>query len=46
MLNFDRCVGSSNTLNNFFNEVCVLNKIKDLNLNLFNMILGVNEIKT
>ena len=42
----DRCVGSCNTLNDFSNKVCVPNKIEYLNLNVFNMITGINEYKT
>ena len=42
----DRCVGSCNTFNDLSNKVCVPNKIKDLNLSVFNMITGINESKT
>ena len=42
----DRCVGSCNTLNNFFNKVCVQNKTKDLNISVFNKITGIKESKT
>ena len=38
----DKCVGSCNDL---FNKVCVPNKTGDLNLNVFNMITGINESK-
>ena len=41
----DRCVGSCNTLN-LSNKVCIQNKTEDLNLSLFNMITGRNELKT
>ena len=34
----DRFVGSSNTLNDLSNKLCVLNKTEDLNLSVFNMI--------
>ena len=34
----DQCVGSCNTLNDFFNKVCVPNKTKDINLSMFNII--------
>ena len=40
-----RCNGSCNTLNDLSNKVCVPNKTEDLNLNLFNMITGINESK-
>ena len=42
----DRCVGRCNTLNDLSNKVCVPNKTKDLNLNVFNMITRINESKT
>ena len=38
----DRCVGSCNTLNEIYNKVCVAKKTKDLNLSMFNMIIGIN----
>ena len=42
----DRCGGSCNTLNDLSNKGCVPNKTEDLNLNVFNMITGINESKT
>ena len=39
----DRCVGSSNTLNDLSNNVCVPNETEDLNLSAVNMITGINE---
>ena len=42
----DRCVGSSNTLNDLSNNVCIPNKTEDLNLSVFNMITKINESKT
>ena len=42
----DRCVGSCNTLNDLSNKVYVPNKTEDLNLNVCNMITGINESKT
>ena len=44
-VNLDRCTGSY-TLNDLSNRVCVSNKTEDLNLNVFNMITGINELKT
>ena len=38
--------GSYNTLNDLTNEVCVPNKTEDLNLNLFNLIIRINESTT
>ena len=42
----DRCVGSCNTLNDLSNKVCIPNKTEDVNLSVFNMITGINELKT
>ena len=42
----DRCAGSCNILNNLSNKVCVPNKTKNLNLSLFTMIAGINELET
>ena len=41
----DRCLGSCNT-HDLSNKLCVLNKTKNLNLSVFNMITGINESKT
>ena len=41
----DRCVRSCNTLNNLSNKVFVPNKTEDLNLSVFNLIMGINESK-
>ena len=46
LLKFGKCVESCNTLNDLSNKVCVPNKTEDLNLNVFNMITGINELKT
>ena len=45
-VNLDRCTGSCNTLNDLSNKVCVSNKTEALNLNVLNMITGINESKT
>ena len=42
----DTCVGRCNTLNDLSNKVCFLNKTKDLNRSVFNMISGIIELKT
>ena len=42
----DRSTGSCNSLQDLFNRLYFLNKTKDLNLSVFNMITGVNESKT
>ena len=41
----DRRVGSCNTLTDLSNKVCVPNRAEDLNLNVFNMVTGTNELK-
>ena len=38
-----RCAGSCNTLNDLSNILCIPNKTEDLNLNVFNLITGINE---
>ena len=45
-VNLGRCMGSCNTLNDLFNEVCVPNKTGNLNLSVFNMTAQINESKT
>ena len=45
-IKLDKYVGSCNTLNDLSNKVCVPNKIEDLSLSMFNMITGINELKT
>ena len=42
----DKCVASCNTLDDLSNKVCVPNKTENLNLNMFNMITGINKSKT
>ena len=46
MVSLDRCNGSCNTLDNPSGRIYVLNKTKDINLNVFNMIARTNEVKT
>ena len=40
------CVGSCNTVNDLSNKVCVPDKMEDLNIGMFNMMIGINELKT
>ena len=42
----DRFVSSCNTLNDLSYKVCIPNKAEELNLSIFNMITGINELKT
>ena len=41
----ERCVGCCNTANDLSNKTCVPSKT-DLNLSVFNVIAGINELKT
>ena len=41
-VDLDRCMGSCNTLNNLSNRLCVPEKTEDLDMNVFNMITGIN----
>ena len=42
----NECVRSFNaSVNDLSNKICVLNKTKDLNLSVFNMITGIIEPK-
>ena len=41
-----KCVGNCNTLNDLSNKVFVPNETEDLNLSVFNMIAGINDLKT
>ena len=45
VIKLDSCVGNCNTLNDLSNKVYVLKKTEDLNLNMCNMIAGINELK-
>ena len=40
----DKCVGSCGTSNDLSNKVCIPNKEKYLNIHLFNVITGKNEL--
>ena len=39
-------MGSCNTLNNLLKKACVSDKTENLNLNVFNMITGINQSRT
>ena len=43
MVNLERYVESCNNLNDLSNKVYVPNKTEDINLSMFNMIIGINE---
>ena len=45
-VNLDRRNESCNTLNDTSSRICVINKIKVVNLRIFKMITGINESKT
>ena len=44
-VNLDGCTGTCNTINDLFIRICFLNKTKDLNLSVFNLITGINKSK-
>ena len=46
LVKLDRCTGSCNTLNDLSNKECFLNKTKDLNLRVLNIITGIDESKS
>ena len=46
LVKLDRCSGSCYTLNELSKKICIPHKTGDLNLNVFNMISGINESKT
>ena len=46
MISLESCNGSSNNLDDLSNTMCVPNKTEDVNLYVFNMIAGINELKT
>ena len=45
-VNLDRCVRSCNTLNDLSNKVRAPNETEELNRSIFNMITGINDMKT
>ena len=46
MVKLDRCAGSSSTLIDISNKLCMSNRTEDWNLSVFNMITGINESET
>ena len=46
MVKLERCVGSCNAINDLSNKVCAPSKTEDLNQRVFEMIWGINELKT
>ena len=45
VVKLDKCVGSCNTFYGLSNKVCFPNKTEDLNIHVFNMIIGKNQSK-
>ena len=45
-VNKDGCARSCNILNDLSNRVCAPNETENLNLHVFNMIIGINESRT
>ena len=44
-VNGDRCNGSWNAVDDPYCRICVLTKIKDVNLSVFNVLTRINELK-
>ena len=42
----DRCFEGCNTLLDLSNQVCIPDKTDDVNLSIFNLITGIDELKT
>ena len=46
MVNLDRCSGSCKAFDDPSGKICVLNTTEDVNINVFEMIIVINEPKT
>ena len=46
MVNLDRCNRSCNTFDDPSGRICIPNKMDNANINVFNMITRINELKT
>ena len=44
-VNLSKFIESCNTLNDLSKNICIPNKMEDLNLSVFNTITGINTIK-
>ena len=42
-LSVSKCGGNCSTINDLYVPLCVPNKVKNLNVKVFNLMLGVNE---
>ena len=42
-LSVSKCGGNCSTINDLYAPLCVPNKVKNLNVKVFNLMLGVNE---
>ena len=45
MLISAKCVGSSNTISDPYAQVCVSNKVKSMNVKVFDLMSGLNETR-
>ena len=45
MVSVNKCKGSYNTINDTYSQVCVPNKVKNMNLKVFNLVSRVNETR-
>ena len=46
IISMNRCDGNCNTTEDQFGRTCVSKKLEDVNLKVFNIINGINELKT
>ena len=46
LINLDKCNGSSNFVDGLSSKLCVPNKTKSVNFNVFNVITKINKAKT
>ena len=45
MIVLDNCNGNGNTLKDISDKICVPNKTEDINLNFFDLVTRINELK-
>ena len=44
-ISVNKCGGSCNTIHDPYSRVCIPNKVKNMNLKVFNLVSGVNETR-
>ena len=45
MIKLGKCNGSSNLIGDLCTKICVLSETKDMNVEVFNVITKINEVK-